>query len=87
MHLFASAENGVVFELKPNPSPMQTELVRQPIVQVDGYVQLPSRPGLGIEVNVQTIEQYTLQWHSGTRSGPGCSVARHAADEASSHSL
>jgi L-alanine-DL-glutamate epimerase-like enolase superfamily enzyme len=60
MHLFASADNGVVFELKPNPSPMQTELVRQPIVQVDGYVQLPSTPGLGIEVNVETIKRYAL---------------------------
>jgi L-alanine-DL-glutamate epimerase-like enolase superfamily enzyme len=60
MHLFASADNGVVFELKPNPSPMQTELVRQPIVQTGGYVELPHRPGLGIDVNTEVIDQYAL---------------------------
>ena len=45
MHLFASADNGVVFELKPNPSPMQTELIREPIVQTGGYVNVPAGQG------------------------------------------
>ena len=60
MHLFASAENGVIFELKPNPSPMQTELVRTPISQVAGYVEVFNHPGLGIDVQVETIKKYLI---------------------------
>lgn len=59
-HLFASAANGVVFELKPNASPMQHELVRTPIVQVDGYVRMPEGPGLGIEVNEDVVRRYLM---------------------------
>ena len=61
LHLYASADNGVVFELKPNPSPMQTELVREPIEQIDGYVVLPNRPGLGIDVNFEIIQKYMFR--------------------------
>ncbi|MSP82538.1 MAG: mandelate racemase/muconate lactonizing enzyme family protein [Alphaproteobacteria bacterium] len=60
-HLFASAANGVVFELKPNPSPMQHELVRDPIVQVDGYVTLPNGPGLGIAVVEDVVQRYLMR--------------------------
>ena len=61
LHLFASADNGVVFELKPNPSPMQTELVSMRIVQEGGFVTVPDRPGLGIEVNRAVIERYLMR--------------------------
>jgi len=61
LHLFASAANGVVFELKPNPSPMQTELVTIPIVQENGYVPVSDRPGLGIEVRQEVIDRYLMR--------------------------
>ena len=60
LHLFASAANGVVFELKPNPSPMQSELVTEPIVQNGGYVDVSGRPGLGIEVRTDVIQRYLM---------------------------
>jgi L-alanine-DL-glutamate epimerase-like enolase superfamily enzyme len=60
-HLFASAGNGVVFELKPNPSPMQTELVTVPIGQTDGYVDMPEGPGLGITVDEAVIARYLMR--------------------------
>ncbi|HZF32222.1 MAG TPA: enolase C-terminal domain-like protein, partial [Candidatus Angelobacter sp.] len=60
-HLFASAANGVVFELKPNPSPMQHELITKPIEQRDGYVEVPAGPGLGITVNEDIIARYLMR--------------------------
>ncbi len=58
LHLFASAPNGVVFELKPNPSPMQHELVEEPFEQRDGFLEVPRRPGLGVTVRESTVERY-----------------------------
>ncbi len=60
LHLFASASNGVVFELKPNPSPMQHELVAEPFEQRGGYVEVPKRPGLGVTVDEAVVERYSL---------------------------
>ena len=38
LHLAVAAPNTLFFELKPEPSPMQHELVTDPIEQVDGWV-------------------------------------------------
>ena len=38
---------------------MRSELVSQPIeTVVDGFAELPVRPGLGIEVNESALEKY-----------------------------
>ena len=57
-HVFASSPNGVVFELKPEPSPMQHELVDEPLQQRDGYIAVPERPGLGVTVDESVVERY-----------------------------
>ena len=61
LHLCASATNTVVFELKPNPNPMQHELVDEPIDQVGGYVTCPDGPGLGISVKESVVEKYVFE--------------------------
>jgi L-alanine-DL-glutamate epimerase-like enolase superfamily enzyme len=60
-HLFASTTNGVVFELKPNPSPMQHELVADPFLQRGGWVDLPTGPGLGVQVNQEVVERFLMR--------------------------
>jgi L-alanine-DL-glutamate epimerase-like enolase superfamily enzyme len=60
LHVFASSPNGVVFELKPTPSPMQHELVRRPFEQVDGYIEVPDEPGLGVEVDEAVVRKYAF---------------------------
>jgi L-alanine-DL-glutamate epimerase-like enolase superfamily enzyme len=60
-HLYLSAVNGVVFELKPESSPMQTELVAEPFQQRDGTVDIPTAPGLGVEVNQEVVDRYLLR--------------------------
>ena len=41
LHLAVAASNTLIFELKPVPSPMQHELVTNPIGHVDGWVPRP----------------------------------------------
>ncbi len=49
-----------VFELKPDPSPMQHELVRQPFEMRDGVIAVPSEPGLGVEVDEAAVRRYAF---------------------------
>ena len=60
LHVMASIPNPHVFELKPNPSPMQHELVAVPLDQHDGRVAVPEGPGLGIEVDEDTVRRYSF---------------------------
>ena len=61
LHLCASATNAIFFELKPNPNPMQHELVEEPIDQVNGYVEVSDKPGLGITVRDDVVRKYLFQ--------------------------
>ena len=60
LHVFAASPNGHVFEIKPNPSPMQHELVAVPIDQRDGWIEVPTAPGLGIDVDEETVRRYSF---------------------------
>jgi L-alanine-DL-glutamate epimerase-like enolase superfamily enzyme len=60
IHLAVSAPNTLIFEVKPVPSPMQHELVRTPIDQVDGWVRPPDGPGLGVEVDEAVVSRYRI---------------------------
>jgi L-alanine-DL-glutamate epimerase-like enolase superfamily enzyme len=58
LHLAAATDNTLLMELKPIPSPMQDELVSRPIHQVDGWVHVPTGPGLGVEVDESVVARY-----------------------------
>jgi len=60
LHLAAAAGTTLLFELKPLPSPMQHELVTDPIGQVDGWVAPPTGPGLGVTVDAQVVARYAF---------------------------
>ena len=60
LHVFASSPNGVVFELKAQTSPMQHELVREPFEQIGGFLEVPDRPGLGVEVDEAAVRKYAF---------------------------
>jgi D-galactarolactone cycloisomerase len=49
-----------VFEYDRSLHPFRRELVKQPIDLVDGWVEVPAKPGLGIEVDRATLERYRL---------------------------
>jgi L-alanine-DL-glutamate epimerase-like enolase superfamily enzyme len=61
LHLAVASGNCLLFELKPLPSPMQHELVKNPIQQVDGWVRPPEGPGLGVEVDEAVVRRYRFE--------------------------
>jgi L-alanine-DL-glutamate epimerase-like enolase superfamily enzyme len=58
VHLTAAAANYIIFELKPLPNPMQHELVSEPFEQRGGWIAIPEKPGLGIDVNEAVVQKY-----------------------------
>ena len=58
LQMAAASDNVLVMELKPLASPMQHELVRNPIDQHDGWVTPPDGPGLGVDVDEAVVRHY-----------------------------
>ena len=60
LSIFASSTNGHVFEIKPNQSPMQHELVTDPIEQHDGWIEVRDAAGLGVTVDEDVVRRYSF---------------------------
>ena len=58
VHLMANSTHGVAADFKPHESPMQHELVADPWVQEEGYLEVREKPGLGVEVKEEIVEKY-----------------------------
>lgn len=48
----------VLLEYDLGANPLRTELLRTPITVEDGFVAVPQGPGLGIEVDEETLQRY-----------------------------
>ncbi|MDB5560682.1 MAG: mandelate racemase/muconate lactonizing enzyme family protein [Hyphomicrobiales bacterium] len=60
LQLSLASPNARLFELKPVPVIVQTDLVEEPIVQRGGMVSAPAGPGLGITVNEELVNRLAL---------------------------
>jgi len=49
-----------MFEWDQSENPWRTEIVRQPLQLRDGYVDVSSKPGLGIEVDERAVRRYAI---------------------------
>jgi len=58
--LSASTDRCLLQEMKPEPSPMQHELVRTPIEASGGFVQVPTGHGLGVDVDEAVLRAYAF---------------------------
>jgi D-galactarolactone cycloisomerase len=47
-----------VLEYDRSLHPFRRQLINEPIQQVDGWVEIPSKPGLGVEVDRATLDRY-----------------------------
>ena len=47
-----------VLEYDRSSHPFRQQLVKEPIGLVEGFVEIPDKPGLGIEIDRATIEKY-----------------------------
>ena len=61
VHFAASTPNFIVLEYTPDDRPPRRDLVQEPLVVRDGYIELPAKPGLGIELNEDAFKQYPFR--------------------------
>ncbi len=57
-HCLATFDRPRYLEFNATDNPLKTDLLVEPIRQVDGYVEVPTGPGLGVEINRETVERF-----------------------------
>lgn len=60
LHLNAFQRRPVLVEFNTSHGPLSRDLVRDPLRLVDGHVAVPSGPGLGVEVNEETVAKFRI---------------------------
>jgi galactonate dehydratase len=63
-HFAASTPNFLILEYHPDDESPRKDLVQEPLMVKDGYLPLPEKPGLGIELNEEAFRHYPARhWH------------------------
>lgn len=60
LHLNAFQRRAVFVEFNTSQGPLSRQMVKEPLQLEDGYLRVPEAPGLGVEVNEETIERYRI---------------------------
>jgi L-alanine-DL-glutamate epimerase-like enolase superfamily enzyme len=60
VHLLATSMHALTMDFKPHESPTQHELVSDPWVQKDGYIEVRDKPGLGVTVREDIVKKYSF---------------------------
>ena len=58
--------NEPLLEWDCNPNPLRSDLLEEPIIPENGMVDIPYKPGLGIEVKHSTLEKYLITERNST---------------------
>ncbi len=59
VHLLCAIQNGLIFEADVAPiNPFRTDLARNPLTVVDGYIEPSEAPGFGLDIDESILEQY-----------------------------
>ena len=58
LHFGAATPNFVILEESSGAVPWYDDVVTTPIERVDGYWQIPTKPGLGVEINEEVARQH-----------------------------
>jgi galactonate dehydratase len=61
LHFAASTPNFQVLEYMPDEGSPRSELVDEPVRLVDGYLEIPERPGLGLDLDLEACARYPFQ--------------------------
>ncbi len=76
VHVAASIHNFLILEYLPDDNPDRRALVDEPLQLVDGYLQIPEKPGLGIDLNEEVFSKYPFKsWHRPFLTRPDGSAA------------
>jgi len=60
LHLSAFQRRAVFVEFNTSQGPLSRDLVKQPLKIEDGYISVPCGPGLGVELNDESLEKYRI---------------------------
>jgi L-alanine-DL-glutamate epimerase-like enolase superfamily enzyme len=60
LHLNAFQRRAVLVEFNTSQGPLSRSLVKEPLRLVDGYLEVPAGPGLGVEVDESVVERYRI---------------------------
>ena len=60
IQLVAAIPNAPFLEFSVTDSPIRKEILTNPFIMKDGYVEVPERPGLGIELNMDIVKKYGI---------------------------
>jgi len=60
LHLNAFQRRAAFVEFNTSQGPLSRALVKEPLRMVDGYLPVPTAPGLGVEVNEDTVEKFRI---------------------------
>jgi len=58
LHLVGATANSRIIEFDAYDSPIRHDLFVEPITAKDGYVEIPDRPGRGLEINEAAVAKY-----------------------------
>jgi L-alanine-DL-glutamate epimerase-like enolase superfamily enzyme len=61
LHLNAFMRRATFIEFNTSQGPLSRALVREPLTMVDGHLAVPTAPGLGVDVDEDTIARYRIQ--------------------------
>jgi L-alanine-DL-glutamate epimerase-like enolase superfamily enzyme len=59
-HFVAATPNSITVEVDQTGNPLIEQLLAEPLVIKDGSLSLSDRPGLGIDLNAETLKKYEL---------------------------
>ena len=66
VHFAASTPNFLILEYHPDDTSPRKDLLKEPLMVKDGYIPLPTKPGLGIELNEEAFKHYPFKrWRRG----------------------
>jgi L-rhamnonate dehydratase len=61
LHFLAARKSSFILEYCTEESPLRWDVTRQRMeIDAEGFVQVPEEPGLGIDLNEETIQRYKL---------------------------
>jgi L-alanine-DL-glutamate epimerase-like enolase superfamily enzyme len=61
LHLVSSIPNGQFVEYEVEHNPLISELLVEPIKVKDGLIEVPNKPGLGIELDEEAVAKYAQE--------------------------
>jgi len=64
VHFAASTHNFLILEYHADDEAPRRDIVDEPIKLVNGYLELPEKPGLGIDLNEDALGKFPFRsWH------------------------